>query len=719
MDDPGDGVGTSLLEVTDLNVAFSTPDGVLQAVRGLSFTVEEGKTLGIVGESGSGKSVSTQTIVGLTKGARVSGRALFEGRDLLTMPDSELRQIRGAEIGMIFQDPLSSLHPNYRVGWQIMEMITAHEQVSKKQAHRRAVELLGLVGIPAPEKRADDYPHQFSGGMRQRAMIAMALALNPKLLIADEPTTALDVTVQAQIIALIKRLQGEFGTAVILITHDLGVIADIADRVIVMYAGKAMESAETRTLYHQPHHPYTEGLIRSLPQRGNRRSPLRSIAGLPPSLLRVPQGCPFHPRCDYAMDRCLSLEPPMQDAVGGQAHVSACWLPPDAVGTDASSVAVRLEAMSASGAASAGVTARVESDTLTAEPLLPEASVTGPETLLELVDVVKRFPVRSQQAFGRVRDHVQAVDGISLTVRRGETLGLVGETGCGKSTLARCIMRLHDLTSGTISFDGDDISAMSPRQLRSIRRKMQMVFQDPYGSLNPRRRIGSIIADPFIINGTESANERKCRVQELMDLVGLNPEHYNRFPAEFSGGQRQRIGLARALALRPELVVCDEPVSALDVSIQAQIINLLADLQQQLGLTYIFIAHDLSVVRHVSDRIAVMYLGRIVEIAETEELFARPRHPYTQSLLSAVPDPDPDLASSTGRPLLTGDVPSPIHPPAGCRFHPRCPRAQERCQSDDPGLTFDGGTGDSPHGYACHFPLTDDMLQPVELRSSS
>jgi peptide/nickel transport system ATP-binding protein len=324
----------SLLEVEDLHVSFATPDGVLPAVRGVSFDVGPGETLGIVGESGSGKSVSTQTIVGLTRGARVSGQARFEGGDLLTMPASELRRIRGAQIGMIFQDPLSSLHPNYRVGWQIVEMIRAHESVSRKDARQRAVELLGLVGIPTPGQRANDYPHQFSGGMRQRVMIAMALALNPKLLIADEPTTALDVTVQAQIMTLIKRLQREFGTAVILITHDLGVIADVADRVVVMYAGKPLEYADKRTLYHQPHHPYTEGLIGSLPQRGDRGSALRSIPGLPPSLLRIPPGCPFQPRCDYATDQCRSEEPPMRDVEGGQGHASACWLPADAIGTD-------------------------------------------------------------------------------------------------------------------------------------------------------------------------------------------------------------------------------------------------------------------------------------------------------------------------------------------------------------------------------------------------
>jgi oligopeptide/dipeptide ABC transporter ATP-binding protein len=344
----------ALLEVDDLHVSFSTHDGVLRAVRGVSFTVEAGQTLGIVGESGSGKSVSTQTIIGLTRGARVSGSARFAGTELLHASDAELRRIRGVQIGMIFQDPLSSLHPQYRVGWQITEMIRAHEPVTRKQARARAVELLGLVGIPAPAKRVDDYPHQFSGGMRQRAMIAMALALNPKLLIADEPTTALDVTVQAQILRLIKRLQQEFGTAVILITHDLGVIADIAERVVVMYAGKLMEYADKRTLYHEPHHPYTEGLIGSVPQRGTRREALSSIPGQPPSLLRVPSGCPFHPRCGYAMQRCLTDEPPVQQVAGGAGHLSTCWLPPDVTGVSEDSAARRRAAATREGLSTSG-----------------------------------------------------------------------------------------------------------------------------------------------------------------------------------------------------------------------------------------------------------------------------------------------------------------------------------------------------------------------------
>ena len=699
----------ALLEVEDLSVSFSTPDGLLRAVRGISFDLEPGETLGIVGESGSGKSVSTQTIAGLTEGARVSGAARFEGRDLLRMHEDELRRIRGAEIGMIFQDPLSSLHPLYRVGWQITEMIRAHETVSKKEARSRAVELLGLVGIPSPQQRIDDFPHQFSGGMRQRAMIAMALALRPRLLIADEPTTALDVTVQAQIMALIKRLQVEFGTAVIMITHDLGIIADVADRVLVMYAGKPMEYADKRTLYHQPHHPYTEGLIGSLPQHGRRGDVLRSIPGLPPSMLHVPEGCPFRPRCPYVMDVCVE-DPVLQTVASGAAHRSACWLPGGLVGTSADVVARRYD-VSNGDAVERGLMSVV---TGVAEVERPGSG--RRDVLVQLVDVTKHFPIRSSRLVGGKPEHVQAVDGVSLEVARGETLGLVGESGCGKSTLARCITQLYELTSGTVAFQGANISRLSARQLRPYRRRMQMVFQDPYGSLNPRRRIGSIIGDPFAIHDASAGAERKRQVQDLMELVGLNPEHYNRFPAEFSGGQRQRIGVARALALRPELVVCDEPVSALDVSIQAQIINLLAGLQRKLDLTYIFIAHDLSVVRHVSERIAVMYLGRIVEIAETEDLFLRPRHPYTKALLSAVPTPDPDLVPDREQIILSGDVPSPRRPPTGCRFHPRCPRAQSRCTMDDPVLTVKEGDP-ANHAAACHFPVADG--QPITLSAEA
>jgi peptide/nickel transport system ATP-binding protein len=666
-----------LLEVNDLRVSFETDDGIVEAVQGLSFSVERGQTLGIVGESGSGKSVSTQAIVGLSPGARVSGTALFEGQDLLTLSEERLRAIRGARISMIFQDPLTSLHPLYRVGRQIAEAIEAHEHVSHKVSEARAVELLDLVGIPQPDQRARDYPHQFSGGMRQRAMIAMALALHPALIVADEPTTALDVTVQAQILELLASLQKEFETAIILITHDLGVVADFVQDVVIMYSGRAMEVADVRTTFTKPHHPYTQGLLQSIPAYTSRATRLRPISGNPPSALRTAKTCPFAPRCPHVHQTCLVQPPPLELVGDTPGHRSACVLPADNAG-------VPLDGEAA------------------APPVL--GAVSGDGLLLELEDVVKHFPVKGGSLVARGSLTVKAVDGVSLQVRRGETLGLVGESGCGKSTLARLMTTLLPVTSGHVRFEGSDITRLSRRKMRPLRRRLQMIFQDPYGSLNPRRRVGSILGDPFAVHRTLGGDKRKLRVQELMNQVGLSPEHYNRFPAEFSGGQRQRIGIARALALNPDLIVCDEPVSALDVSIQAQIVNLLEDLQGELGLTFVFIAHDLSVVRHVSDRVAVMYLGKIVEIGPVEHIYASARHPYTASLLSAVPIPEVTAAARRERVLLAGGVPSPIDPPSGCRFHPRCPKAQEICSVEEPPLAR---YANDPEGrlVACHFPV--------------
>ena len=686
----------TLLEVTDLTVSFPTADGVVRAVRGVSFGVEAGRTLGIVGESGSGKTVLTQTLLGLTPGADVSGRALFEGTDLLTLSEDQLRDIRGARISVIFQDPLTSLHPLYKVGWQIAEMIRAHDKsVSKKQAHERAVELLGRVGIPRPDQRVDDYPHQFSGGMRQRAMIAMALSLSPRMIIADEPTTALDATVQAQIIDLLLRLQQESNTALIMITHDLGVVADIADDVMVMYAGRAAEKAPKRDVFYAPHHPYTKGLLESIPSTAAAGDRLRPIPGSPPSLINLPSGCKFHPRCGYVLDRCLTEEPGLRPVSQGGLHSSACWLPVQAAGLSEQAEELRAqtvregrgeaaaEVFDAEIASGRGERGRVSAIPANTGPASTGSASTAPETagedvLVRVENLVKYFPVRAGGLIRRTVGQVQAVDDVSLSIPRGKTLGLVGETGSGKSTLARCVAGLIPVTSGRVIFDGRDITNLSRGAMRPVRREIQMIFQDPYSSLNPRRRVGAIIGDPFAIHKTATGAERKRAVQELMERVGLNPEHYNRFPAEFSGGQRQRIGVARALALRPKLIICDEPVSALDVSIQAQVLNLLADLQRDYGLTYLFIAHDLEVVRHVSDSVAVMYLGRIGESGPIEPVYGSPRHPYTAALLSAAPAADPDAAAARQRIILTGDVPSPIDPPSGCRFHPRCPKA-ERC----------------------------------------
>ena len=622
----------TLLEVKDLNVSFQTPDGVVRAVRGVSFDVEPGRTLGIVGESGSGKTVLTQTLLGLTPGAEVWGSAMFEGANLLELPDDELRKVRGARISVIFQDPLTSLHPLYKIGWQISEMIRAHDRsVSKKEAATRTVELLRRVGIPKPDTRVNDYPHQFSGGMRQRAMIAMALALEPKLIIADEPTTALDATVQAQILDLLLRLQQDMGTALIMITHDLGVVADIADDVMVMYAGRAAEKAPKREIFYHPHHPYTKGLLESIPSSSAAGGRLKPIPGQPPSLINLPAGLQVPPemrlRVRQVQDRGRPGAPPGRRRRRARVGLLAAGRLGRPVGRGRGAphgdgeARPRAAARPGSGRRQApGPRQRRHRARLGCEQrgercLMATANDADDNVLVRVENVVKYFPVKAGGFIKHTVGQVHAVDDVSLVIERGKTLGLVGETGSGKSTLARCVAGLIPVTSGKVFLNGTDISGLSRSAMRPLRREVQMIFQDPYSSLNPRRRVGAIIGDPFAIHKTATGAERKRMVQELMERVGLNPEHFNRFPAEFSGGQRQRIGVARALALRPKLIICDEPVSALDVSIQAQVLNLLSDLQAEYGLSYLFIAHDLEVVRHVSDKVAVMYLGRIGEAA--------------------------------------------------------------------------------------------------------
>ncbi|SDS12979.1 ABC transporter ATP-binding protein [Microterricola viridarii] len=592
-----------ILEVQNLTVRIPTEDGTVHAVQDVSFSVEPGEFFGIVGESGSGKSVMVQSVMGLVPAAETSGRVLFDGVDLLALDDKGLRSIRGRAISMVFQDPLSSLHPQYTIGWQIVEQIQAHEKVSHAEAKARAIEMLKKVKIPNAEKRFDSYPHQFSGGMRQRVMIAMALVLKPALVIADEPTTALDSTVQAQILDLLDEMRRELGTTILMISHDLGVLRRVADRVMVMYAGRRMETGAVEAVFAAPAHPYTAGLLRSSSFNREPGTRLIPIAGKPPSLLAPGPGCPFAARCPDVSAAC-SAPPPIRrydDGVEAQ-----CWLEeaPSELAEPASAISTAID---------------LELGHATAPAEVPIAEVSG----LELSFAVGK----------RAEAHV--LKGIDLTVRRGETLGLVGESGCGKTTLARVIAGLELPTGGTVTFDGRDVASLSKREWRQLRTQVQLVFQDPFGSLNPRRRVGSIIGDPFRIHKVSSGQERLRSVQQLMELVGLNPEHYNRFPSQFSGGQRQRIGIARALALNPELIILDEPVSALDVSIQAQVLNLLDDLQKEFGLTYLFISHDLSVVRHVCDRIAVMDGGRIVELGDAQSIYERPQHEFTKVLLAA------------------------------------------------------------------------------------
>ena len=691
-----------LLEVRGLCTHFDTGRGVLRAVDSVDLDVQADETVAVVGESGCGKSVTALSILGLVDapGRVVAGAIRYRGEDLIRARPERLQRIRGNEIAMIFQEPMSSLNPVHSIGDQVIEALRIHRGLRKRQATARTIEMLRMVGIPLPEQRVFDYPHQFSGGMRQRVMIAMALSCDPALLIADEPTTALDVTIQAQILELIAELSRRTGTAVIVITHDLGVVAEMAHRVVVMYAGRVVEQATTGELFAGPQHPYTRALLNSIPNLEERRGArLTPIMGTVPDPLRLPPGCAFTPRCEFAGDPCRERMPPLLAAGDGRLArcllhdpASAAALP--AGGLEAMSTRVHAPESAEPGAARA---ARVTSGgkPTTGGDDAKRAGASRADGLVRVRDLTMHFPVTAG-VFRHVVGYVRAVDGVSFDIERGETLGLVGESGCGKSTTGRLLLRLLSATGGSVQFDGAPVFTLQGDALRALRRDMQIVFQDPFASLNPRMTIRDTLAEPFIIHGRR--HEARARVPELLQRVGLSPEHTGRYPHQFSGGQRQRIGIARALALAPKLVVCDEPVSALDVSIQAQILNLLQDLQDDLALTYLFIAHDLSVVRHISDRVAVMYLGQIVEQADADTLFARPAHPYTQALLSAVPAIDP--VRRRQRVMLTGDVPSAAAPPSGCRFHTRCPYAQPHCRDHVPELA--SVPREPGHQAACH-----------------
>ena len=678
-----------LLEVRGLCTYFRTGGGIVRSVDGVDLTIGRGETLGVVGESGCGKSVTALSIMRLVPqppGEICGGEILFEESNLLEKTEIEMCGVRGKDIAMIFQEPMTSLNPVHTCGRQIAEAIRVHQGLSGEKAEREACEMLRRVGIPEPERRANEYPHQLSGGMRQRVMIAMALSSRPKLLIADEPTTALDVTIQAQILDLMRKLKSEFGMAMMLITHDLGVVAEMADRVAVMYAGKVVEEADVRSLFAHSVHPYTAGLLRSVPRLADSQNRLATIDGTVPSARSMPHGCRFHPRCEFATDACREREPPLVSV--GQSHKAACWL----AGERAS---VIVAGVSSPGASPSGSAARDGREGPSAETHASGGAGSG-DLLLIADELKKYFAVGRKRGAGKTVGAVRAVDGVSFTVRRGETLGIVGESGCGKTTLGRMLVRLSQPDAGRIVFDGKDVMSMQPEELRRLRRDIQIVFQDPYASLNPRLTVGRIVGEPFEIHESAKPSEIRHKVQDLLEIVGLSPDHIDRYPHEFSGGQRQRIGIARAIALNPKMIVCDEPVSALDVSVQAQILNLLSDLRDQFGLSYIFIAHGLAVVKHISDRVAVMYLGKIVELAASDEIYRNPLHPYTQALMSAIPVPDPD--SKAERVLLEGDVPSPINVPAGCRFHTRCRYAMPECRLSQPELV-DVGSG---HLAACH-----------------
>ena len=677
-----------ILSVRGLDVAFTGSGRSVPAVRGVDFDVHANEVLGIVGESGSGKSVTSLAITGLLPAtARVSGSIRLGGVEITTADRETLRRMRGNDVGMIFQDPTTTLNPVLPIGRQVIEGQVAHGRIGSAAAAGRAIDLLREVDIPDPAARAGQFPHQFSGGMRQRAVIAMAMSGQPRLIIADEPTTALDVTVQAQVLSVLARRQAESGAAVILITHDLGVIAEVAHRVAVMYGGRIVETGRVEEIFARPRHPYTIGLLRSLPRIDGAEERLVPISGQPPAPARMPSGCAFHPRCPIGRERTIcAAEAPTLVAVGAAGHASACHFSAEAETADTSARRPEPRPMTPEGAAKPA-----------AEP-----------PLLRVDDLRVHFPIRAgllRRQVGTVR----AVDGVSLDLRAGETLGLVGESGCGKTTTARAIMGLVRATGGSVAFDGQDITNLPRADMRRVRRNMQYIFQDPYASLNPVRTVGDIVAEPLHIHGLFDQMGGEKRIAELFELVGLSRTMLDRFPSEFSGGQRQRIGIARALVLQPRLLILDEPVAALDVSIQAQVINLLQDLQRELRLAYLFVAHDLSVVRHISDRVAVMYLGRIVEESAKTDLYERPTHPYTQSLLSAVPVPDPASRSRRKRIVLQGDIPSPARPPSGCAFHPRCFRTTEICARERPAFVAQpGGTTRS----ACHHagPLDASIL---------
>ena len=675
-----------LLEIEDLRTDIRLRTATVHALDGVSLTVEAGECLGIVGESGSGKTMTALSIMQLLPpgGHIIGGSITLGGADIAALDDRGMRQIRGNEIGMIFQDPMTSLNPTMTIGDQIAETVILHRGADKKTALARAVEVLGLVGMPHPAERVGNYPHQLSGGMRQRVMIAMALACEPRLLIADEPTTALDVTIQKQILELIDDLRRRLGMAVILVTHDLGVIAGRADRATVMYAGKVVETTTTQRLFANPRHPYTEALFGALPEKavdGSRR--LYSIPGMPPDLTEPPPACRFAPRCRYAQDACRESEPPLDGS--NSDHLYRCFFP---VGRDAQ--------------------ARDESDAKVASvaPAWEVPAQRQPEDgfVLAADHLVKNFAVTANGVLQRKIGEVSAVAGVSFSIRLGQTFGLVGESGCGKTTVGRLIAGLETANGGSLIVDGEDFLQLSKRERRHRSRKVQLIFQDSYGSMDPRMRVGSILREPLTIQRIGSRQDQRDQIAAMLDEVGLPRAAVDRYPHEFSGGQRQRLGLARALIVRPKLVIADEPVSALDVSIQAQILNLMLDLQRDLGLTYLFISHDLSVVRYVSDTIGVMYLGKLVELGPADDVYYRPVHPYTKGLIDAVPVADPVAARGREDKGVAGELPSAINPPSGCRFRTRCPRAQELCAEQEPPLRpF------SEHGHlaACHFPLRE------------
>jgi peptide/nickel transport system ATP-binding protein len=642
------------LRVENLATRIDTAQGEVRAVDGIDLELRAGECFALVGESGCGKSMTALSILRLLPeaGRIAAGRVVLGEHDLLALPEAAMRAVRGRRVAMIFQEPATALNPVLTVGRQIVEVIERHLPLDAGAARKRALEVLDAVGLPDPERRFEEYPFQLSGGLKQRVMIAGALAADPEVLIADEPTTALDVTIQSQILDLLKRLQAERGMAVLLITHDLGIVAQMAQRVAVMYAGEIVELGGREAFFRAPQHPYSRKLFEALPSPEKRAGDLAVIRGQVPALTGTFRGCRFAERCELAFERCRAEAPRLIALPGGQQ--ARCFL---------RERGPEVPRETAPGVSRPAARRAVESP-----------------VLLEVEDLKVHFPIR-RGVFKRTVGHVRAVDGVSLAIREGRTLALVGESGCGKTTVGKAVLRLLAPTAGRTRFAGADLAALSRGELRAQRRSMQIIFQDPYASLNPRMRVADILGEGMRSLGVGADDaERSRRMDALLDQVGLPPQAKLRYPHEFSGGQRQRIAIARALAVEPKLIVCDEPTSALDVSVQAQILNLLRSLQQRLGIAYLFITHNISVVEYLAHEVAVMYLGRIVEQGTAEEVLGSPRHPYTEALLSAVPVVDGERKVIR----LAGELPSPASPPAGCHFHPRCPKARDACRTAYP-----------------------------------
>ena len=665
----------SLIDVRNLMTCFDTRDGVVRAVDDISFTIRRGETLALLGESGCGKSMTAFSLMRLvpTPAGRIAaGQVLLDGNDILRIPEVDMRRIRGNRIAMIFQEPMTSLNPVLTIGDQIAEAVKHHQGERQASTAARVVELLDAVGIPDPRRRVQEYPHQLSGGMKQRVMIAIALAGEPELLIADEPTTALDVTIQAQVLELLRDLQQRTGMAILMITHDLGVVSEMADRVAVMYAGQIVEQAGREAFFAQPHHPYSRKLFESLPNINKRHEPLAVIGGSVPSLSRQFSGCRFAERCDFAWQHCRQTEPGLLRVANEQ--MVRCHLFDPAIVPPA------------------------EHDAMVGTSLLNERRNYHDEhLLLDVQDLCIHFPIRTG-LLKRTSGHVYAVDGVSLQIGEGRTLALVGESGCGKTTIGKGILQLLKPTSGHVMFGNEDLTRLKGEPLRRRRADIQIIFQDPYSSMNPRMMVKDIIEEGMIALAIEpDRTARQARVDRLLEQVGLPADAKYRYPHEFSGGQRQRICIARALAVEPRLIICDEPTSALDISVQAQILNQLQELQQQMGLSYLFITHNLSVVAYLADEVAVMYLGRIVEQGSVDEVLNNAKHPYTQALLSAIPVIEhKDSRREIIR--LEGDLPSPSAPPKGCHFHERCPHVMPQCREEYPEVSRFG----SRHFARCY-----------------